>query len=231
MAKTKGKKGMKRSYRRRRQQRKGMKTTISTLGSLNPIAPRYITKLKYAEAVQVSGIGVRSYQWNLNSLFDPNRSGVGHQPYGFDNLCGPVGVALYNRYRVYRVDYVVSVLTDSYNNHYAVLCSNDATPPITNVSEARENPRSQYAIQNTGGTVKKITGSISLPSLTGRTKDQYMAGDNYQALYNQDPSEVMTLGVYCQGVNDDVSVPMTHTINILLQYHVEFFDPHALDQS
>lgn len=34
----------------------------------------------------------------LNSLFDPDQTGVGHQPYGYDQLCALAGP--YNRYKV-----------------------------------------------------------------------------------------------------------------------------------
>lgn len=225
----KGKQG-KRAYVKRRGG-KGKKTTLANTTGLSPVPSRYITKMKYAEAVTVSGLGVRSYTWNLNSLFDPNRTGLGHQPYGFDQLCGAPGSSLYNRYRVYRVDYVLTCANDTYNIHYGALPSNSLSPPINNVSEMRENPRAQYAVQNPGGTLKRIKGTISLPALTGRTKQQYMSDDSYQSVYNASPSEAMTLTCYAQGLNDDEGSAMSHTFNILLVYHVELFDPHVLDQS
>lgn len=215
--------------RRKRYAKKS--TTLANNSALAPIPPRFVTKMKYAESFVLSGTGLRTQQMNLNSLFDPNRSGLGHQPYGFDQLCGPAGSALYNRYRVYRVDYVVVVANDVYNIHYAVLNTNDASPPIGNVSEARENPRCQYACQNPGGTLKKITGSINLASLMGRTKTQYTTSDNYQSVYSASPNELAVMNIYAQGLNDDVGVSMSHTVNVLLTYHVEFFDPHVLDQS
>lgn len=214
-----------------RRYRKKKSTTLPNNSSLAPIPPRFLTKMKYAESFVLTGTGLRTQQMNLNSLYDPNRSGLGHQPYGFDQLCGPSGSALYNRYRVYRVDYVVVVANDDYNIHYAVLNTNDASPPIGSVSEARENPRCQYACQNPGGTLKKLTGSINLASLMGRTKTQYTTSDNYQAQYNASPFELGVMNIYCQGLNDDISVSMSHTVNVLLTYHVEFFDPHVLDQS
>jgi len=200
---------------------------ISNRSGLSPIPSKFITKMKYAEAVTLTGTGLRSYFWNLNSCFDPNRTGSGHQPHGWDQLAG----TLYNRYRVFRVDYVLTVANDAYNIHYAALPTNSAAPPITDVSEARENPRCQYAVQNPGGTLKKLVGSISLPKLTGLTSAQYQAGENYQSVYNASPTEIMTLGCFAQGLNDDVGVSMSHTFNILLTYHVELFDPIPIDQS
>jgi len=60
------------------------------------------TKLKYADFYNLtSASGLVSNQvMQLNSLFDPDFSGVGHQPMFFDQLCGAVGSAPYSRYRV-----------------------------------------------------------------------------------------------------------------------------------
>jgi hypothetical protein len=45
-------------------------------------------KLRYVESVSVvaatGALGI--YQWRTNSLFDPNFTGTGHQPYGFDQM-------------------------------------------------------------------------------------------------------------------------------------------------
>lgn len=223
----KGKKTMNRSYRRRRIQRKRQKTTVSTTNALSPIPSRFITKMKYAEAAVLSGIGMQTYRWNLNSLWDPNRTGLGHQPYGFDQLTGTI----YNRYRVISCKYVVSAISDNFNIACAVLPSNEAAPPISNVSEARENPRCQYLVQNPGGTLKVITGTVSIPKLMGRTKAQYMASDSYQAQYSASPTELAVLNVYTQGLSDDASVTIPTTVNILLEYTVELFDPNNVDQS
>jgi len=45
-------------------------------------------KLRYVESiVLVAATGsLGTYQWRTNSLFDPNLTGTGHQPYGFDQM-------------------------------------------------------------------------------------------------------------------------------------------------
>lgn len=230
----------KKFFRRKRQVRKrGVRTarkgglvTLNNSSGLSPIPARYVTKLKYCTAGTVSGIGMRTYQMNLNSLFDPDRTGVGHAPYGKNQLLGaPGGVGLYNRYRVFKVDYVLTVANDSYNIHYAVLNSNDASPPINTVSEARENPRCKYQVQNPGGTLKQLKGSISLPALMGKTPEQYRTSDTTGGTYNSTPSELAIMNIYMQGLNDDSGVSMTHTFNLTMVFHAEFTDPHVLDQS
>lgn len=218
-------KGRKRAYRKKPMYKRRQRTTLVNT-SLNPTPARFITKHKYAEAVSVSSAGLATYRWNLNSLYDPNRTGLGHQPYGYDQI----GI-LYNRYRVISCKYVLSCVSTDANIAFAVLPSNDAAPPITNVSEARENPRAKYMVQNPGGALKVLKGKVYLPALTGRTKTQYMSSDNYQALTGASPTELMTLNAYAQGLNDDPVFNANPTFNILLEYTVEWFDPINQDQS
>jgi len=60
------------------------------------------TKLRYCDTYVLSGgVGVIGNQvMSLNSPYDPDVSGLGHQPMWFDQLCGAVGTSPYGRYRV-----------------------------------------------------------------------------------------------------------------------------------
>jgi uridine kinase len=56
-----------------------MRKTLNVNKSLTPFSQRYITKMKYSENVITGSTGV--YRFALNNLFDPNLTGVGHQPH------------------------------------------------------------------------------------------------------------------------------------------------------
>ena len=60
------------------------------------------TKLRYVSHNSLSGAGqaIGYHVFRLNSLFDPDLTGTGHQPMYFDQFCGPVGSAPYSKYRV-----------------------------------------------------------------------------------------------------------------------------------
>jgi hypothetical protein len=214
-----------RKYRRRparkgRKGRKGFKTN-NNLRSLNPIAQRYICKMKYAETVATDANG--RFAFNLNSIFDPNRTGVGHQPYGHDTL-----QTLYNRYRVISTTYRVIVPRNDQVIQAAVIPSNEVLS-FTTVAEMKENPRSRYICQQPGGQVIALAGKVYLPSLTGRTKNQYMAEANYQAEFGASPFELMPLNIQvCTGAD----VPLSNTAVVVeLVYTVECFDIKNLAQS
>lgn len=61
------------------------------------IADSQIVRLVYGELVGINNVGGSSgsHVWSANSIFDPNVTGVGHQPYGADQWA-----AFYNHYTV-----------------------------------------------------------------------------------------------------------------------------------
>lgn len=206
--------------------RKSYGTNVLVGKTLNPVPQRTIVKMKYAEAVQSSLIaGVANYQFNLNSIFDPNRTGIGHQPYGRDTF-----ETLYNRYRVISCSYVVSTLSNNgFVTQLAVLPANEALV-MSSVSEARENPRCKYTIQSPNAPIRLLTGNVYIPSLVGRTKAQYMADDCYQAQMSASPVEAAILNIFT-GLISDNSTADSNIINVTLEYTVEFFDVKHLAQS
>lgn len=92
--------------------------------------------LKYHEAIAVtltSGFGQHLY--SCNGLYDPNTSGVGHQPRGFDQL-----IALYNHYTVTasRIKVTPGTLSATAVQQLCVYLDDDTTTSVTTMSQAME---------------------------------------------------------------------------------------------
>lgn len=207
----------------RRMPRRAARPSTLVNRALTPFAQRYITKMKYSEAYTLS-VG-NNYQqiMNLNSVYDPNRTAGGHQPYGFDQLS-----PIYNRYRVIATSWVINAYSGTSPIRFGCMPCNEVPPNNSNMSELAENPRAQFKIQLPNGSTQAILGRVSIPSLCGRTRAQYMADDRYQATVTGSPNELALLFITAQtmaDVNTDV------TVNVTLEYTVEFFDPHPIDQS
>lgn len=219
-------KGKPRFQRRRKfARRRGRRQAITNVNrSLQPIPSRYICKMKYADSVLTDTDG--QHVMNLNSLYDPDRTGVGHQPYGFDTLS-----SLYNRYRVISCGWRATVCLSSTAPSIVVGClpSNDSSILWSNMGALLENPRAKYITQNPGSTALVLRGKSYMPALMGRTKAQYMADDNYQAIVNSNPNELALL--YLQSFSN-VGEPLgSIRINIVLEYTVEWFDVKHIVQS
>lgn len=190
--------------------------------ALSPFAQRYITKMKYADVASLSSLNSWTYSFNLNSIFDPNRTGIGHQPYGFDQLS-----SLYNRYRVISCKYIINAYHGVNPIRYGCIVSNDA-PAISSGSELAENPRAQTRVQLPGGNTTMIRGVAYIPSIVGRTKAQYMADDRFQSQVSGSPAELSLLTIYGASMID---TPSDMFVSVTLEYTVEFFDAIPLDQS
>lgn len=207
--------------------RKGVRKAYATVVNrgLSPIPQRFITKMKYCDnfTMPTALSGLNAYRFNLNSIFDPNRTGIGHQPYGHDTL-----QSMYNRYRVISCSYVIQVIANATIN-CAVLPANEEVSPNA-MYEVKESPRAKFVAQNPGGSMKILKGSVYLPSLVGRTKAQYMADDRYQAQYGASPSELAILNVFTQQINDGTTDQLPQ-ITVTLEYLVESFDVKQLGVS
>lgn len=187
--------------------------------SLQPFAQRYIARMKYATVAQLNLSNNYLYQFNINSLYDPDRTGTGHQPYGFDQLAG-----IYNRYRVISCSYQITAYSaGAFNGPLRIVTipTNEATAGWNNVSEVIENPRAKWITQVPGGEQKVLKGKVYIPSLMGRTRQQYMADDRFQAQVSVSPSELAILNIG-GGTMLDSSTDIL--LSVSLQFKVEFFD-------
>lgn len=211
----------------RKATRKGMSSGALTNvnRSLQPIPNRYICKMKYSTTIATAAAG--QFIFNLNSLFDPDRTGVGHQPYGFDPLAN-----LYNRYRVIACGWRVQQPASNTGTPVITAClpSNDLGVVFPSTDEMLENPRCKYITQNPGAAIETLRGKVYLPKLMGRTKTQYMADDNYQATVVSSPNELGLL--YLQTFNGLSGVGFGGIgLTVVLEYTVEFFDAKRIAQS
>lgn len=200
---------------------RGRKMTLYNT-ALSPFAQRYITKMKYSDTFTISSLGTNRYMFNLNNIFDPNRTGVGHQPYGYDQLG-----AIYNRYRVITCHWAINIYPSEGTAPIRV-CALPANEEITNstLSDACEDPRAKWMVQVPGANGKVLKGKTYLPALLGRTKSEYRGSQG--PLWNAAPGDNAVLNIYAQGLND---VTTNATATITMTYFVECFDPHTLPQS
>lgn len=221
---------MARKFRKGGYRKKGFKAKrwnkkrkqVNVNKALQPIPQRYICNMKYSETFALSQLSP-GYTYNLNSIFDPNRTGVGHQPYSHDTM-----QTLYNRYRVISCSYTITCYNASNAIRMVAIPSNEALA-AGSVSEVCENPRAKWILQTPQSPMKKLHGRCYIPSLVGRSKAQYMADDRYQATFGSSPGELAILNIYHANLAD---VGVDNTLaTITLNYKVELFDVKNLAQS
>ena len=148
------------AYKKRKAMRRKGRKTMLVNRALQPIAQRYISKHKYVESIVVSNIN-QPFALRVNSMFDPNQTGVGRQPYGRDQLA-----ALYNRYRVIAVKArLISGNPDANTPvRLTALFSNDVLT-ITSGDVATEQPRAKSVLQIPNGAPPLLKHQAYLPSV------------------------------------------------------------------
>jgi len=209
------------SKRRRIFKRKAKSSRTTTrIRSVGPIPQRVICKMKYNEMF-TSTLSTLDYVYNLNSVYDPNRTGVGHQPYGFDTY-----QALYNRYRVFGLHYRISAAA-GFLGRLCVTPANEVSP-FSNMSLVQESPRAVSKELNPNKAAV-ISGKANLARINGSLPSVYKSDDRFQAFTTSDPAEAMGLHI-C--VSDAIGNPASSCfVNVTLVYYVEFFDPKPVGQS
>lgn len=208
----------------------GLFKTFASYKRPGQIVPdRCRTNLRYVEglAYRVPGSSADVYSYNLNSVFDPNLSGTGHQPMGFDQL-----KALYGRYRVYSCKYKVRFFVANVGPTVcAVTPTNETTSFVSIPQDALETTGSKYGSINNITAVGSVatpivlSGKVNLMSLYG-AKD--MQSDRYQALISADPTETAILHLLCWSIDNQ---NLIWTFLIELEYDVEFYDRNQVTGS
>jgi hypothetical protein len=198
-------------------------TNVNPYSSI--VAPRLVTRLRYAELVTMTTdvLGNSTNAFNLNSLFDPNRTGAGHQPRGYDELSN-----LYNRYRVYGLTFKVTATTSGTDQlQLGAYPRNGTGTPVT-LSDTAEQPFAQIA-SFTAYQKGVVSGYVDLPKLNGKTRVAYAADDTTQAEVSTSPAETMVLNL--QVFSLTTTQNSVARMVVLLEFDCEFSDPKSLIES
>lgn len=192
---------------------------------MNVFATKIVSRLRFHTRLPVSLTGgvPNDYQFRLNSLFDPDFTGTGHQPYGFDQL-----TAIYSRYRVYAVTFDISLIPDALDKSIeTTIVANNTSSAIVTTDLASESSNcfgtQQYNVYSRS---PRFRGRVDLPFLNGETRAQYTANENTSAAYNSNPSEVLNLHI-CSVAGST----QTLILSVTLDFTAEFFDQFQLAQS
>lgn len=183
-------------------------------------------KLRYFELQDFTGTAGAGNDrvYNLNSIFDPYRTGTGHQPQGYDQWS-----AFYGRYRVDNAKVVMTFTGTTSGSGIIVstLANNDATT-IIDPSIMVESPLAHTKHFSSGGPSTVITKTYNLAVVTGVTPTVYKSDDRYQSSFGSNPTEVICAHFFTCDLGI-AAVPMAYTVDIT--YEVVMFDPIQLPLS
>jgi len=201
-----------------------------------PLPPRYNAKFSFAlpfalsAAATVNVFGAEQI-FNLNSLFNPDRTGSNHQPYGFDQLVP----TLYGRFLVKRVQAEIVVTTDAATKTMCVAWSvqpANATFATNgkNVSDVAEKSMDSIIFLDATGTSRRKGFALDIHTIEGITRAQYDAElDDYSGTGSADPSKTPLLRMAAANLQDATAA--TLQCFVLLTFEAELYERTILAQS
>lgn len=182
------------------------------LPSRSFMPPSYVTQHRYCERLinlspdNITGLTGSEYAFRLGSLFDPDFTGTGHQPWGFDQLA-----AIYQQYNVYRVKIQVKVVTANYGGGTSIPFLAVNLRP--NGSAYNLNSKYGWEIQErSGNTVINCNRSaetdiawetdVFLADIEGLTKEEYTSDTAYKAYSTASPQKTPYMSIACGSFNE-----------------------------
>lgn len=193
------------------------------------VANKSILRFQYEDVYGITPAGQREFK--LNSLYDPDSSGVGHQPYGLDQWA-----AFYNKYRVFAVKMEVTAANS--DPSAAVIIALTASPTqqsLFYVSRFQELPRVKTLVLSSevGGTSsKRLKYKAYLPKIAGLTSAQYRADEDYEATFGADPADLIYGYFGVQALNSySTSAATSCQVRIKITQYAEVYDRKFPDPS
>ncbi|AXQ66272.1 MAG: putative capsid protein [Cressdnaviricota sp.] len=183
------------------------------------------TTLLYADTLVLgSGVGTTAqHVFRLNSLFDPDYTGVGHQPRYFDQFA-----ALFNRYRVDEV-YIEMTLSTTSNMGAVVILNADNSLGGVGVASALELPNTSAPITVQADNSKTLRFRVSPAKVTGVSKAHYM-DDRFSSVVTTNPAEAIGLSVSTLAA-DNLTTGINVNVSYRMAFKCEFYDRIAIGGS
>jgi hypothetical protein len=158
-------------------------------------------------------------RYRLNSIYDPDFTGIGTYPYGYSAIS-----AIYANYRVMAVTIDVTVSEPSADGclFAANLCPSNAFTTIAGLDIGtvdKKNTSDVRQLNNTGYQITRVIKKFRIADLEGLPENQFIANPNYSAGIGGNPSATPWLEICAAAYNG------TPTIDCLvrLTFDVEFF--------
>lgn len=226
-----------RKYTRRARRYRGYKKRSSLIrrAPLEGMPTVHYARLRYCEETHLNpGAGLVSvYVMKANGLYDPNSTGVGHQPLGFDQMC-----TFYKRFIVLGSKITVTftpVGTTNQNLCYCGVMTSTTGTDIAgmgSITEILENKK-RGNVKMFGGYFLTANGPRQTVKKTFSLKKFIGARPGSEDVYSGTDAADPTNTIYYEIFNASVGAndPGDNSFLIQIDYYVKFFEPKNIAAS
>lgn len=211
------------SRRQRPRRSRRRRSTVMRSKSLQLICPQsVVVNLEYTDFANRTGSSFYTYTYALNGLFDPNVTGTGAQPVGFDQWS-----AFYARYEVISCRAKAEFFQNDtgINSTYTMYPSNDATAVAINAAPGQTGAVIGWTSGTSGVSRALLKANYNIRRIVGRQ----LFSINYTGAAGSNPSNLLYMQLVYGAA--DGSTVMTVTQRVYLVYRVKFYQRIALGTS
>lgn len=198
-----------------------------TVPAGNMLAPKAMTKLRYADVQlrtsSVSDAGL--YLYRLNGVYDPDATGTGSQPPGYDNISG-----MYQNYRVLWAKYKVKALYTSGTSQLSAVWSTTNASAPTSLQAAMSQSDAEVLCHSTTGAGQTVMKKyISMAKAFGVEPAEIETDSDYGSLASTVPVRQAYLAIYTGNSSGSTTSVCTYVVQIT--YGVEWSSPVTQNMS
>jgi len=211
----------------------GGRTIRNTLLKTTPLYP--VSKMQYGQLYYEPYKGMTyvagSYATRLfsaNGAYDPDISGTGHQPMGFDQM-----MAVYEQFVVLRSHIKISFISASDATRVAVYLTPDTTAqtPITLMENGLLKSEIVCGTTDSGThRMKTIELTCDIPKYFGKTKDDIIADPQMYGTIAANPGEQVYFAIAAWDPFSSSSEGII-AYDVTLSYDVYYWEPKKLTPS
>lgn len=184
-----------------------------------------------AVTAPVTGLA-SGYVFSCNGAYDPNITGTGHQPMGFDQM-----MLLYNQFTVTQSTITITFAPIATLITRAALVLLPSTVVPTDPTQLMENGLIVSTVFDVLGTsiltrLPKLTLSCDIKRYFGRRSDAELKDDpNLYGTVSANPSEQVYFAFVVWQLNPDGTNTTVVDFDVLLSYDIMYWEPKKLAPS
>lgn len=210
--------------RRRRRFRKRRTNNIINRSIAQPIAEVYTCKMVYNTMVNFTGLTTKNNIFRGNGAWDPDATGTGDRPYGWDGLD-----ALYQRYRCFGSK--IRVIPSNQQLVGTSLCVYPHTDSVaeSDYGDAISTARSKSTFVVNYARASTVRNYATTAEIMGVNKDRVRDDDLFASANNNVPSQQWYWHVRADTADFSTNVALTAQVQIT--YYMQWFMPYSLNQN
>lgn len=211
--------------RRRRRIKRRQRRRNPLYRSLPAVRKKATVKFRYATTVPTltsTAGGLVKYDFSANGCYDPDQTGIGHQPFGWDQW-----TVFFNHYAVIASKIRCYWTTDGTANAKCGIYLSDDNASYLNAADFIEAKRGSFSIINQQRSSAKTSSTFSMRRFFN-IKD---AKDNYDKLgspVNANPTDQATYSLWYESEGTTTS---SVAMVVVIEYIVAFSEPKDISTS